>query len=95
MVKSAYDELHSRGLEVIGMNVDEDTARAREMIAWEKLDYPQAAFESIRELEEKRFRIRAFPTYVLIGPGGKILAVDFSGKKILDGLEHWLSPRPQ
>ncbi len=94
-VKSAYDGLRSRGLEVIGMNVDEDAAMARKTIAREKLNYPQAAFESIRELEEKRFRIRAFPTYVLIGPDRKILAVDFSGEKILAGAEHWLSSHSQ
>lgn len=39
-VKNAYDGLHGRGLEVIGMNVDEDAAKAREMIAREKLRYP-------------------------------------------------------
>ncbi len=93
-VKNVYDGLHGRGLEVIGMNVDEDAAKAREMIAREKLGYPQAVFESIRELEEKRFRIRAFPTYVLVGPDRKILVVDFSGEKVLAGLEHRLLSDP-
>ena len=77
------------------MNVDEDAANARKTIAREELNYPQAEFESIREFEVKRFRIRAFPTYVLIGPDRKILAVDFSGEKILAGAEHWLSSHSQ
>lgn len=93
-VKNAYDGLHGRGLEVIGMNVDEDAAKAREMIAREKLRYPQATFESIRELEEKRFRIHAFPTYILVGPDRKILLVGFSGEKVLAALEHRLLSDP-
>ena len=94
-VKNAYDELRKRGLVVIGMNVDEDVAKARDMIARQRLDYPQAIFASIRELEEKRFRIHAFPTYVLVDPDRQILAVEFSGEKTVAGLEHWLSLEPQ
>lgn len=93
-VKDAYSRLHNRGLEVIGMNVDEDAGKAREMIANEKFNYPQATFDSIRELAEKRFRIRVFPTYLLIGPDRKILAVNPSelrGEKMRAGLEHWLA----
>jgi thiol-disulfide isomerase/thioredoxin len=94
-VKNAYDELRNRDLVVIGMNVDEDVAKAHDMIARQKLDYPQAIFASIRELEEKRFRVRAFPTYILVDPDRRILAVEVSGDKVVAGLEHWLSLEPQ
>jgi len=93
-LREAYSRLHDRGLAIIGMNGDDDASKALTMIAREKLDYPQATLESTRELQEKRFRIYAWPTYVLIGPDRKILAVnppDLQGERISSGLEHRLA----
>jgi thiol-disulfide isomerase/thioredoxin len=93
-LREAYSRLRDRGLAIIGLNGDDDASKALMMIAREKLDYPQATLESTRELQEKRFRIYTWPTYVLIGPGRKILAVnppDLKGEKISSGLEQRLA----
>jgi thiol-disulfide isomerase/thioredoxin len=64
-------ELNSRGLEIIGMNVDHDPGKVRAL----NLPWPQADFGSIRELVEGRARIQAYPTYVLLDEQRRIVAV--------------------
>jgi len=69
-----YERFRARGFEIIGMNGDEDESKAREMIVRKNLRWTHATYASIRESLERSFRIRAWPTYVLLDRAGKIVS---------------------
>jgi len=73
-LREVYERFHGRGFEIIGMNGDEDEARARKMIAEKDLLWTQATYGSIRPFLERSFRIRAWPTYVLLDRAGKVVS---------------------
>ena len=73
-LRQIYDRFHARGLEIVGMNGDEDEPKAREMIAEKSLGWIHATYASIRQTLERSFRIRAWPAYVLLDREGKILS---------------------
>jgi thiol-disulfide isomerase/thioredoxin len=66
------DELHGRGMAIVGMNVDQDPEKARAL----HLGWPQAAFPSIREIVERRARIQNYPTDVLLDGDRRIVALN-------------------
>jgi len=66
------NELHARGIAIIGMNVDHDPGAPRALhLAW-----PQAAFPSIKEIVEHRVRILTYPTDVLLDADRRIIALN-------------------
>jgi len=64
-------ELSEHGLQIIGMNVDEDPEAPRAM----NLPWVQASRASIREVLERRCRIQSFPTYLLLDGDRRLIAV--------------------
>lgn len=72
-LRRLYDRFHARGFEIVGMNGDEDEPKARKMIGEKSLGWTHATFASIRETLERSFRIRVWPTYVLLDRDGKII----------------------
>ncbi len=74
---SAYDRFRGTAFEILGMDVDEDLEKARAMVAEKRLRWIQADFSSIRELVERRARIAAYPTYVLLDGERRIIASGF------------------
>lgn len=74
-----------RGFEILGMNVDEDLAAAKKMVANKGLGWPQATRESIEDLVNRRFRVRIYPTAVLLDPQGKVVTTGGGGGTPLNG----------
>lgn len=99
-LKEAYAKYKSRGFEILGMDEDKSLDEVKAFIAQKEMTWPQAATPSIEELLEKRFRITAFPTLVLLDPQGKIVSLGrkgqmpLRGKELLDTLEKLL-PSPK
>jgi len=91
-------ELHARGVQIIGMNVDQDQNKVRAL----NLPWPQAEFSSIRDLVEHRARIQSYPTYVLLDEQHRIVAIgedalglSVSGRALYcDGCDPSSSSRP-
>ena len=73
---AAAREFEGGKLVILGLNVDEDEAKARKMIAGKQMGWTQATYSSIRTLVEKQFRIMAYPTYVLIDGERRIVSSD-------------------
>lgn len=73
-LKEVYERFRGRGFEIIGMNGDEDEAAARKMIANRNLAWTHATYGSIRQTLERSFRIRGWPTYVLVDPYGTVVS---------------------
>jgi thiol-disulfide isomerase/thioredoxin len=92
--KAAYSRFQARGFEILGMNNDEDPAAVRPWLARNKIVWPQATRDSIRELE-MRYRIQLFPTALLIDPEGKVVLVNqraLRGQDLLKSLDRILPP---
>ena len=61
---------------ILGLNLDDDPVTARQMIEREKLPWPQATLGSRAEERDEilsRYAISFVPTYILIGPDGKLI----------------------
>lgn len=63
-------DLQAHGLQIIGMNVDEDASKARAL----NLPWPQATLLSIKDIVEHRARIESYPTYVLLDADRRVIA---------------------
>lgn len=88
-LKEVYDEFHSRGFEILGMDVDpSDSAaaskeefdlgleRARTVVRKHSLPWPQARTESIRDTVNRGFRILGYPTLLLVSPDRRLVHFD-------------------
>ncbi|HEY0320620.1 MAG TPA: redoxin domain-containing protein [Pyrinomonadaceae bacterium] len=92
--KTAYSRFQARGLEILGMNNDEDPAPVKDWLKRSNIAWPQATMSSIRDIEI-RYRIHLFPTSLLLGPDGKVVLVDqdkMRGPDLLKTLDRMLPP---
>jgi peroxiredoxin len=78
-LERAYQKFRPRGFVILGMGDDKEMDKARKVLADAGVTYPQSGGEAGNDLVYKRFRINRFPTKVLIGPDGKVIAVDNDG----------------
>ncbi|MBM4002078.1 MAG: redoxin domain-containing protein [Planctomycetes bacterium] len=88
-VKALYDNLHDKGLEIVGVNLDKDPEAVLEFldknpVPWETLmgDETQAIASS--------FGVRAIPTMLLVDREGKIAAVSHNCESLIPKLEKLL-----
>jgi|WetSurSiteA1Bulk_404760.scaffolds.fasta_scaffold14129_2 thiol-disulfide isomerase/thioredoxin len=89
-LKEVSKSFRSRGLEILGMNGDDDESAARKMIAEKGLNWRHATKASIHRTL-KSLLIDTWPTYVLIDWDGKIISanqIDLSGKNLDTTLEN-------
>ena len=62
-------------LTLLGVNIDDDPAQARAFVEQKKLAWPQAFLGRAHDKDEilSRYAISSVPTYLLIGPDGKLI----------------------
>jgi hypothetical protein len=58
------------------MNADEDPEKLQTMVAEKGVTWTQATYASIKELVQTRFRIRSWPTYLLLDGQRKIIVAE-------------------
>ena len=64
---------------VVGANLDQDLGRAKAFLSERKLPWEHALLGDWSSTDvPKRFAVSSVPTYVLIGPDGRVLAHEFS-----------------
>ena len=78
-LEKAWQQFRPRGLVVLGMDDDVDTAAARKVLNEAGVTYPQSSGETGNALVHKQFRIDRFPTKALLDPEGKVVALDSDG----------------
>ena len=78
--KAAYSRFQARGFEILGMNNDPDHTLVIPTLKRNGLSWPQATMNSIEQVQT-RYRIRYFPTTLLLGPDGKIVSLGQTRKK--------------
>lgn len=90
---AAYEQFKKRGLEILGLDTDENIETAREYIKKNKMAWPQATHQSIKKLAEVTYQIQEYPSTILLGPDGKVLVLDqdqLRGDELLKTLDRIL-----
>lgn len=96
-LKTAYSRFQPRGLEILGMNDDQDVSAVKAWLKSNGLNWTQATSESIVEVK-RNLRIFLFPTTFLVGPDGKVISLnqknqpDLRGRDLLTSLDELLPP---
>lgn len=84
-VIKAYNEYKGRNFEVLGVSLDEAKNRAKWVKAIADDQLPWAQVSDLRGWENaaaRQYRVTGIPQNYLIGPGGKILAVNLKGEAL-------------
>ena len=77
IMKTLRADLHDRGFEILGMDLEHDKtdAEVKAFLAERSVPWPNASPVSVWDLIKNRFRILGFPTLILLDPRGTVLAV--------------------
>lgn len=82
-VVALYNELHSKGLNIIGVSLDKDAAKWKEAIAKDKLSWVQVS--NLKEFDDPialQYNIEQIPTTFVLDSTGKIVAKDLRGEEL-------------
>ncbi len=80
-LKKNYDELHAKGLNIVGVGVWEDLEDTE---AWLKENpLPWNLILDAQKVPTDIYAVKGIPTLILIGPDGKIMARSYSDEEVL------------
>ena len=78
-----YKELHSKGLNIIGVSLDKDAAKWKEAIAKDKLTWPQVSnLKSWEEPIALHYKVESIPATFILDASGKVVAKDLRGEAL-------------
>lgn len=92
-LQTARERFAERGFEILGIDYEKGGGtleHAREVVKERGVTWPNAAPETVKELVEDVLRITAFPSKILVGPDGKVVAFigfEITGDKLLQRLD--------
>jgi len=78
-----YNELHSKGLNIIGVSLDKDAAKWKEAIAKDKLTWNHVS--NLKGWEEPiaaQYKVDAIPATFILDASGKIVARNLRGAEL-------------
>jgi thiol-disulfide isomerase/thioredoxin len=84
-LKKARERFESRGLVIIGMNSDKKKENAERFVRENEIPWLQSSAESTNQVLHHVLKVKWYPTLILVGPDGKILAVSEGEKPPLYG----------
>jgi peroxiredoxin len=82
-VVAIYKELHSKGLNIIGVSLDKDKAKWKEAIAKDNLSWNQVS--NLKFWEEPiaaQYKVEAIPATFILDASGKVVARDLRGPEL-------------
>lgn len=87
----AYSEYHDKGLEVVGVSLDNDKDAWVKAIADLNMPWPQMSdLKGWECAGAQMYNIRAIPANVLVDQEGKIVAKDLRGEELLNKMAELL-----
>ena len=82
-VVAIYKELHSKGLNIIGVSLDKDASKWKEAIAKDKLTWTQVSHLKFwNEPIAKQYNVESIPATFILDASGKIVAKDLRGQEL-------------
>lgn len=91
-VVSMYNELHSKGLNIVGVSLDRDAAKWKEAIAADKLTW--AHVSNLKFWDEpiaKQYGVTSIPATFVVDASGKVVAKDLRGPELKAKVQELLS----
>jgi len=91
-VVALYNELHSKGLNIISVSLDNDAAKWKEAIAKDKLSWTNVS--NLKEMKDpiaEQYGIQQIPTTFLLDASGKIVAIDLRGESLKAKIQELLA----
>lgn len=91
-VVAMYNELHAKGLNIIGVSLDKDAAKWKEAIAADKLTWNQVS--NLKFWDEpiaQQYGVKSIPATFLLDASGKIVAKDLRGAELKAKVEELLA----
>jgi peroxiredoxin len=82
-VVALYKELHSKGLNIIGVSLDKDKAKWKEAIIKDNLTWNQVS--NLKFWEEPiaaQYKVEAIPATFILDATGKVVARDLRGPEL-------------
>lgn len=93
-LKSAYDQFHKDGFEVVGVNVDSNRDNAFDYLRTERLPWPMLVDEISPGIDANpnaiRYGVRAVPFVMLVGRDGKVADIHVRGPQLAKRVEELL-----
>ncbi len=84
-LRAARARFGSRGLVIIGLNSDKKLEKAQRFVRENSVAWLQASPQSTEQVIKHILKVQWYPTLILLGPPGKILAVSVGEKPPLYG----------
>lgn len=82
-VVAMYNELHSKGLNIVGVSLDDDMSKWQEAIAKDKITWTQISnLKKWSEPIAKMYQVEQIPTTFILDASGKIVAQDLRGDEL-------------
>jgi len=73
-MKRMYDQYHNQGLEIIGVNLDQNLEAAKSFIDQQQINWPHIADQATyRSVNANKYNVKEIPATFLIGTNGKIV----------------------
>lgn len=82
-VVAIYSELHSKGLNIIGVSLDEDPVKWKEAIAKDKLVWTQVS--NLKGWEDpiaRQYKVESIPATFILDESGNVVAQDLRGDEL-------------
>ena len=92
---AAYERFKKRGFEILGVDSDEKIETAKAYLLKHQITWPQANFDSTKDLQRRLYKLQEYPSTILLGPDGKVLVLDqkkLRGNTLLKTLDAILPP---
>lgn len=78
-----YKELHSKGLNIIGVSLDKDAAKWKEAIAKDKLTWTQVSHLKFwNEPIAAQYEVQSIPATFVLDATGNVIAKDLRGEEL-------------
>lgn len=90
-VVALYNELHSKGLNIISVSLDRDVTAWKEAIAKDKLSWTQVS--NLKEMKDPialQYNVTQIPTTFVLDAKGKIVAIDLYGDDLKSKIKELL-----
>ena len=82
-VVALYAELHSKGLNIISVSLDDDATKWKEAIAKDKLTWTNVSnLKQMKDPIAEQYGVQQIPTTFLLDATGKIVAIDLRGDSL-------------
>ncbi len=82
-VVKLYQQYHAKGLNIVGISLDENKAAWQKAVNDDRLGWPHGSeLQNFNGPVVQRYQVQAIPSNFIIGPNGNIVAKNITGNDL-------------